>query len=228
MDRAGYYLNDILRPMEGRKEENNQSQPLVTEKYFGSDEGAAQKYGTLYLPENLYVVCTLNLDETSLPLKQDLLDRVYTMELTKEDLVCCGAETAAQPAAADNAFLQPVFRGLFQCGKRQTQLEACFAEFEAMNKMLIKGSAYVGYQLRNDAAVYVLNAVETQMLGRDQAMDQQILQKVLSHVQGSMKSVGPVLADLAAYCKDRYPRSGKKIAEMIEKGEKEDYTSCWI
>lgn len=227
LDRAEYYLNDILRPMEARREENYEPQPLVTEKYYGSDTLAAEKYGTLYLPENLHVVCTLNLDETSLPLNQKLLDRIYSMELTGEDLVSNGAQTNGQGVQTDAAFLQPAYRGLFQCADQQV-VEDCFVEFEAMNRMLMKGSAYVGYQIRNDAAVYVCNAVQSCLLTRQQAMDQQILQKVLSHVQGNIKTVGPVLQELAAFCQDRYPRSAGKIAQMLRKGEQEEYTSCWV
>ena len=227
LDRMEYYLNDILRPMEARKEENYEPQPLVTEKYYGSDTEAAEKYGTLYIPENLYVVCTLNLDETSLPLNQKLLDRIYTIELTEKDMPVGGAEEPVQAAEVDNAFLQPAYRGLFQCAE-EPLVERCFAEFETMNKMLMKGSAYVGYQIRNDAAVYVCNAVASGLLTWEQAMDQQILQKVLSHVQGSMKSVGPVLQELAAFCRGRYPRSAAKITQMIQKGEQDEYTSCWV
>jgi len=228
LDRAEYYLNDILRPMEARREENYEPQPLVTEKYYGSDTLAAEKYGTLYLPENLHVVCTLNLDETSLPLNQKLLDRIYSMELTAGDLTENGQISATTGIEADAAFLQPAYKGLFQCTDRQELLEGCFAEFEAMNRMLMKGSAYVGYQIRNDAAVYVCNAVESGLLTRQQAMDQQILQKILSHVQGNIKTVGPVLRELAEFCKEQYPRAAGKIARMLQTGEQEEYTACWL
>lgn len=228
LDRAEYYLNDILRPIEARGEEGYEPQPLLTEKYYGADTAAAEKYGTICMPENLYIVCTLNLDETSLPLNQRFLDRIYTMELTREDLVSNGSETVTEPVISDNSFLKPAYLRLSQCQERQSLIEACFGELETMNRMLMKGSAYVGYQIRNDAVVYVLNNARDDLLTQRQAMDQQILQKVLPRVQGSMKSVGPVLRELAGFCANRYPRSAHKITGMIEKGEREGYTSCWL
>lgn len=227
LDRAEYYLKDILQPIEARKEADFAPQPLLTEKYYGSDGEAAERYGTLYVPQNLYVVCTLNLDETSLPMNQKLLDRVFTLELTKEDLMETDVRKGVCPAV-DNRFLQPAYRGLFQCAERGELLDSCFAQIEELNKMLMKGSAYVGYQLRNDMAVYVCNAVASGIMSREQAMDRQILQKMLTHVQGNMKSVGPVLEALAAYCAGRYPGSAAKIADMMAKGQKDEYTSCWL
>lgn len=228
LDRAEYYLNDILCPLEARADANYERKPLLTEAYYGTDPAAVEKYGTLYMPENLYIVCTLNLDETSLPLNQRFLDRIFTLELTAEDVVYTGSKSTAQPVEADNAFMRPAWLSLGQCETCQELIGSAFAAFGEMNRMLMQGSAYVGYQIRNDVVLYTLNNHAADLLTAEAALDQQILQKVLPRVQGNIRTVGPVLQALSDYCAGKYPCSARKITAMMEKGEQEGYTSCWI
>ena len=53
---------------------------------FGVDEDAKEIYGNVYIPENLYIIGTVNMDETTFPFSKKVLDRANTIEFNKVDL----------------------------------------------------------------------------------------------------------------------------------------------
>ncbi|MBU3102236.1 MULTISPECIES: McrB family protein [Clostridium] len=67
--RVEYYFSDILSTMETRniKDDEIITQRLLSRAQFGKDERAYDKYGDIYIPQNLYIVVTANMDETTFP-----------------------------------------------------------------------------------------------------------------------------------------------------------------
>ena len=100
-----YYLGAVVNGLETRTKPDKK--PIITEKYYGSDTTAAEKYGQIWIPDNLYVVGTVNMDEASYPLNQKFLDRVHTMELAEEMFVKTDAFVQAKPVAATNDLFLP-------------------------------------------------------------------------------------------------------------------------
>lgn len=66
LSRAEYYLRDLITAVDMRGEPD--SKPYVPKVYFGRDEEAIRKYGEIPPLKNLFIVGTVNLDESSLPL----------------------------------------------------------------------------------------------------------------------------------------------------------------
>lgn len=227
LSRAEYYLREILQIAQALSA-GGEADDLVPAIYYGRDSGALQKYGVIPALKNLYIIGTLNLDETSFPLDQKFMDRVHTLRVEKEDLVCTGEQTNPQPVAYTNDFLQTPLRRLDQCGEQEETVDKIIGIIEELNKILMKANAYVGYQVRNDIILYLLNAYRTGVLPETAALDHQITQKVLVRAQGNAKTAVPVLEQLRAYCAGRYPRAEKKITQMLEKCRQEGYTSYWI
>ena len=248
LSRSEYYLREFLGAVESREQE--QSKPIVTMAYYGSDEEAKQKYGEIPALDNLYVVGSFNLDETSLPLNQRLLDRVHTLRLDPEDIT--GSDTGlGESLEIHNDFLKTRYFRLDQCRDRQEVLLQDFAVLESFNKILSGATAYLGFRSRNDAVLYQMHNRLTGVLPEEGALDHEISQKVLTRVQGSAKTIKPVLCKLFSCCCPEageldpqqpqaevmtqaatelpciYPASAKHIARMIAICEAEGYASYW-
>ena len=87
--RVEYYFSDVLSIMETRDFDSGRivSDPLVPSTYYGSDVTAAGKYGTVRLPDNLYIIGTVNMDETTFPFSRKVLDRANTIEFSRVGLI---------------------------------------------------------------------------------------------------------------------------------------------
>ena len=87
--RVEYYLSDFLSVIETREFMGSriQTDALVPDSLYGKDEAARKKYGEIFFPENLYVVGTVNMDETTFPFSRKVLDRANTIEFNFVDLV---------------------------------------------------------------------------------------------------------------------------------------------
>lgn len=221
LDRAEYYLREILTSVESR--ETDDPLPLVTMAYYGRDVRAAERYGLIGSLDNLYIIGTVNMDEASRPINQKLLDRVHTMAFEQDALVKTGEDRVPVPQKITNDFLQTVYARLEQCDRQQ--LLIWFAIFEELNKILMKANAYMGYRLRNDAALYLMHA---RYAGLDEAaaLDHVIAHKILTRVQGSAKTVRPVLEALLIACR-AYPYTEQKLRAMLHRCETEGATAFW-
>ena len=227
LSRAEYFLREILQVAEclGAGEE---APELVPQIYYGRDEQAKQTYGAIPALNNLYIVCTLALDETGLPLNQKFMDRVYTLQIGEEDVVCDGEDTHPVAECYTNDFFHTPLRRLEQCGQYGDKVQGFIATIEQLNKILMQINAYVGYQVRNDMILYLLNALRTGVLSEEEALDYLITRKVLVRAQGNAKTVVPVLEQLEEYCRGKYPMAQKKIAQMAEKCRLEERTFYWL
>lgn len=221
LSRAEYYLRELLGAVESR---GKTEKPFVTMAYYGSDTAAAEQYGVIPALHNMYIVGTLNLDEASRPLNQRLLDRVHTLHLDRED-VCGEPANAAEPVIADNSFLLTQYYALEQC--EQDALERWIGLFGQLNQCLTVANAYMGYQLRNDAILYLMHNAVTGALPEAAALDHMICRKVLTRVQGSSKTVCVALEKMYAVCHDRYPQAAKKISYMQQLCDRDGYASAW-
>ncbi|MBQ6840397.1 MAG: hypothetical protein IJO45_06860 [Oscillospiraceae bacterium] len=227
LSRAEYYLREILNIIEAG-ETGMDAGALVPAIYYGRDAGALQKYGQIPRLKNLYIIGTLNLDETSFPLNQKFMDRIHSLQLSKEDIFFTGKKAPAEPKELNNDFLLSPLKQLEHCTGYEKEIERIIGVIEALNKILMQGNAYVGYQIRNDMILYLLNNIRTGVLEDAAALDHMITQKVLIRAQGSARTAMPMLEQLANYCAGRYPKAEKKIAFMMEKCRLEDYTAYWV
>ena len=208
LSRAEYYLREVLASVTNRE-------PLVPVIYYGRDADALARYGQIPALENLYIIGTTNLDEASLPLNQKLLDKVYTVYLQAQLKI-----DELPEAERENSFFEAKYQTI---GDDLAQAQGYFPLFEQLNKILTEATTYMGYQLRNDAVVYLMN---NDVMTRSAAEDQMICQKVLTRLQGSKKLL-PVLQKLLDFCQGKYPMAEKALRRMALQCQEEDFTSYW-
>lgn len=258
--RVEYYLSDILSVIETRdfKDGRIQSSPLVDRTYYGADTAAAGRYGTVLLPENLYIIGTVNMDETTFPFSRKVLDRANTIEFSFVDLMPnFETVTLNSPQALNlhNTFLKTEFLLLSQCSEESESVSGYCLELQKINKILQQANAHVGYRVRDEIIFYLLNNKKYGLLSEEQAMDNELMQKILPRIQGSSLSVKTMLCELFKLCagdydgyqvqndnvsdkmskalrdtnrKIKYRHSAEKIELMIRRFEEDGFTSYWL
>lgn len=257
--RVEYYLSDILSVIETRDfvaDGKIDSSPLVPDTYYGADETAAGKYGTVKLPENLYIIGTVNMDETTFPFSRKVLDRANTIEFSYVDLTpkfIDMPEGLLQPLNVPNAFLKSKYLLLSQCGGEAEIVDEYCTELKQINKILQKANAHVGYRVRDEIVFYLLNNKENSLISENEAMDNELMQKILPRIQGSSISVKDMLCELFKHCAGdyegyqtqsndisykmlkvvegphcKYKHSAEKIAFMVRRFEEDGFTSYWL
>lgn len=257
--RVEYYMSDFLSVIETRDWTDGRivTDPLVSTKDYGIDPDAADHYGVIRFPENLYIVGTVNMDETTFQFSRKVLDRANTIEFNYVNLVPTWSDAAEGAVALglENEFLRGRYLRLVDC--RDTDREyvsGVCAELEKMNAVLARANAHVGYRVRDEIIFYLLNNREAGLLDENTAMDNEILQKILPRIHGSSASVKSMLCDLfkevagdyegyqtqsnntADHMLDmlrknehvKYPRSAEKIAFMVRRFEEDGFTSYWL
>ena len=81
--------------------------------------------------------------------------------------------------------------------------------------------------MRDEFCFYLLYNKEWGLLTEEQAVDFQILQKILPRIQGSDGQVKDILEELERLFTERYPASLKKVQFMLGRLESDGFTSFW-
>jgi 5-methylcytosine-specific restriction endonuclease McrBC GTP-binding regulatory subunit McrB len=253
--RVEYYLSDFLSVIETRDFQAGHivSEPLVSATYYGGSNGA-DKYGVVPFPENLYIIGTVNMDETTFPFSRKVLDRANTIEFSYVDLTphADWVPTTPAPLSLGNSFLKTEYLLLAQCADQQESVNAYCVELQKLNRILQQANAHVGYRVRDEVVFYLLNNKNADLLPENRAMDNEIIQKILPRIQGSYASIKNMLCELFKVCAGdyegqntesdlsskmmtvaqkpdcKYPRSAQKIAFMVRRYEEDGFTSYWL
>lgn len=247
--RVEYYLSEFLSVMETRDFKDGK---IVTDRLM-----PFEYYGDVRFPENLYLVGTVNMDETTFPFSKKVLDRANTIEFNTVHLMPSdsGYDPDAAPIAEDNSFLKSKYLFLSQSLNEENRdfIESICADLEEINQALKLNNAHVGYRVRDEIVFYLLNNRDAGLLSRDEAMDNAIMQKILPRIQGSSVFVREMLWELfrifagdAAEIqtgnsvtgsemlanlkgkKVKYPKSAEKAAFMVRRLEEDGTTSFWL
>ena len=251
--RVEYYLSDFLSIIETRDRKANgaiETDPLVDDSFFQSQD-AKKKYGWVYLPDNLYIIGTVNMDETTFPFSKKVLDRANTIEFSFVNLMArAAAGSLAVAQKLDNAFLKTDYLYLQDCDDEDLVDSVCF-NLEELNQILVKANLHVGYRVRDEVCFYMMNNKKAGLLPDDAAFDHEIMQKILPRIQGSSAAIKDVLSELFIKCAGdysgfagaaayeqmvsfldskpcKYPNSAKKIAFMMRRYEEDGFTSYWL
>lgn len=242
--RVEYYLSDFLSVIESR--ERNAEGKIVT------DPIAQYKNG---IPANLYIVGTVNMDETTFPFSKKVLDRANTIEFSFVDLLpeFDALDAGAKPLQLPNEFLGTEYLVLARdCGEEKDFVMQVCEELQKVNIILRKANAHVGYRVRDEIVFYMLNNKKADgLLSFDKAFDNEIMQKILPRIQGSEAAIKDLLTELFKYCMGdysgldtesgnagkqmqsiadtaKYPESALKIGYMMTRYEEDGFTSYWL
>lgn len=244
--RVEYYLSDFLSVIESREKQEDGS--ILT-------TGIAQ-YET-GIPDNLYIVGTVNMDETTFPFSRKVLDRANTIEFNFVDLMPAFDDvfTPQEPLKVSNEFLRSEYLILARdCANESVYVNEICGELQAINEILRKANAHVGYRVRDEFVFYMLeNLRDGGILKKEEAFDNEIMQKILPRLQGSSASVRDMLCELFRHCAAdhsqktgdtdsekmrkvledesitcQYRKSAEKLQMMVRRFEDDGFTSYWL
>ena len=255
--RVEYYFSDFLSIMETRDwvEDEIVTDDLVPKICYSGDEDAEKLYSNLMIPENLYIIGTVNMDETTFPFSKKVLDRANTIEFSYVDfnLPESISPNEAEVVEVKNEFLRSKYLKLrMDCIDKWEAVKKFNEDITKINSVLEKSDSHFGYRMRDEIIFYMLYNDEFGLLDEKEAFDNQIMQKILPRIQGSAESTANILRELFKICAGSfinnngqtdgqkmksyldnkgfayYPKSAEKICKMLRRYEDDDFTSFWV
>ncbi|WP_373232977.1 MrcB family domain-containing protein [Cohnella sp.] len=257
--RVEHYFSDMLSILETQKRQEDRivTDPLIRPSALVNEEDRF-KYGRLHIPDNVYLIGTVNMDETTHPFSKKVLDRANTIEFNeiKLDVYPSPSANSVPTLPAPNAFLRADYLQLVDAyqGSNIPLIEKVTSELVRINDILEQIHSHVGFRIRDANCFYLLYNEQAGLLTNDEALDYQLLQKILPRIQGSNRSVKRVLLQLLEIALSKklnkgeleddaselwsnlaktvesakYPQSANKIVFMLRRLDEDGFTSYWL
>ena len=227
------YFADFLSAMES-------GEPI---KLWDNEEGNVPK--EIALPKNVFIIGTINVDETTYMFSPKVLDRANVIEFkiaANEMDVYLGTKVninlESAYSACANMAVDFVNKANSQVEKDEKNKDVLLSFFKELKKV----NAEFGYRTVNEISRYLhFNDKDENGLKGDEAIDTAVLQKLLPKLHGSRKKLEPVLKQLWKICftgtdkdliiteenvsKAIYPESADKIRRMYESAMANGFTS---
>lgn len=242
--RVEHYFADFLSVLETARRVPDggwTTDPVVLAQ--GQAQVEADGLGTLAsqmpIPSNVFVVGTVNMDETTYAFSPKVLDRANTVAFDEVNLGLLDGDLNTQ---IDSGQLRDLGSAL--CDRPYRQLEdirhrrdvmAWNTSIEAMNAILETENLHFAYRIRDEVLrymAYALDLIESLPTGAppftaQDAFDYQILQKILPRLTGTGDEAVDVLDGLIDFCKDDYRRSALKLERMKRRLNRTGFVSFW-
>ncbi|MDF2626496.1 MAG: 5-methylcytosine-specific restriction related enzyme [Symbiobacteriaceae bacterium] len=196
------YFADVLSGMESGQPCLPNLKPEASDGLWRCPEGEAKR---IAFPRNLFIVGTVNVDETTYMFSPKVLDRANTFEfrVTRDDLqVDAEKPTACKPAPTRlaNYFLKVAKDDHFQANRPATERDRLAAALQDMHDILADGGFEFGhrvfYEVLRFAAIWQATGDE----GFESVLDRQVMQKILPRLHGTRRRLEPILCALGQYC----------------------------
>lgn len=225
------YFADVLSAIESGQEIALHSN---LGKLKSSDDDLVEVPPKVKLPKNLFIVGTVNIDETTYMFSPKVLDRANVIEFranaadiesfldspSKIDMgLIAGKGIAFAKALVANGS-SPALLDSETAAKVKVELSKIFLALSQIG-------AEFGFRTAYEISRFFF--FHQQLAGQNwdfqSALDAQILQKLLPKLHGSERRLGAVLKELALYCENNQcPKSLKKIRRMQDR-LKDGFTS---
>ena len=226
------YFSDFLSHME------TPDNPFELEGYRNEDDEVT---GKLPYPKNLFVIGTVNIDETTYMFSPKVLDRANVVEFkpNKDDVMnmFSSASKEVKIASAKSGVAEAFLKLAKEIRSGESRVdEQQMAEvrnvFTAIYDITEKNGYEFAYRTVREIKQYISAAHELSSQWDDaeiyRAIDEQLLQKVLPKIHGNRKEIGTMLDELEAICKQNRKElelSGRKIEQMKGKLAAVQYAS---
>jgi len=247
--RVEYYLSDFLSIIESRQWKDEYHSQIVTDHFKGED---VEQYS---IPENVYIVGTVNMDETTFQFSKKVLDRANTIELSEVDLnydFKIVDDEDIENLSVHNKALRSNYLVLQECWENTGVAIPVIQELITINEYLKPCGLQFAYRVRDEIVFYMIYSSEYGIMETEEAFDYQILQKILPRIGGTSERIRKLILNLLGYCIGNpekilgldtaeaieaetdlieeaiYPRSASKLMDMLRRFEEDGFTSFWF
>ncbi|MDP3878262.1 MAG: hypothetical protein Q8Q50_14895 [Methylobacter sp.] len=236
-----YYFADFLSIMESRTLGNKKGEKLHLHDGKKEDKGEKDSVtdadGTvipreIHIPDNVYFTGTVNIDESTYMFSPKVLDRANVIEFNEVNLLPASQSVGSQfrLIEADIEKINEIFnkehRRVFCHSEDFTKCKAK-GEINEIHQQLKEHNLHFGYRVANEFARFI--NLSDNLVGenhRNEAIDIQILQKILPKFHGTKGKLHDTLAVLETLCDEKnYTRSSAKLNAMLKQLERDGYTS---
>ena len=258
------YFAEYLSVIESRKSHEDgtvTTDPIVEkaneEWYFNltasltSDEDIRKQFNEqgICIPQNLIVVGTVNMDETTFSFSRKVLDRAMTIEMNEVDLHGGLTERNEPIGKLDKAeLIGYAVDGVDVYAANKEVCETVLTYLDAVNSVLEGTPFKIAYRTRNEFLLYVVNNLPYKKGENDEelpqgyvvarALDEITSMKVLSRIEGDDTKVSDKLLDsltetieerLREVSGDENTVKSISLAKLKEMKDKlvSGYTSFW-
>jgi hypothetical protein len=251
--RVEHYFSDYLSVIETRERKNGkiETDPLLSKEMLknAKDSGHLTQLG---IPDNLYLIGTVNMDETTHTFSRKVLDRANTIEMNDIDLDWI--QIPAKSIESLKSISNDLFKTEFIESKELTDADKKSIDGEinllkSINEILTKADLQFGYRVRDEIAFYLILNKKYKLIDDITAIDFQLTQKVLPRIHGSSERVQSLLIEMLNLLegksfktnseiadivismekdKLKYPRASKKIIFMLKRFDDDRFTSFWL
>lgn len=233
----GQIVTDPIVPYE-----NTEAYGSLIDQLFESDE-ERKAYKTekieeggkrLTIPQNLFVVGTVNMDETTFSFSRKVLDRAMTIEMNEVKLDAgLNANSGNELGYIGSELMGQAVEGRDIYADNQPMCDKVIAYLQKANEVLDATPFKIAYRTRNEFLLYAVNrqffAPESELW---QTLDEMTSMKILSRIEGDTERCEKPLRGLEALLRDTLGDhatesvSLRKIEEMTRKLQS-GYTSYW-
>lgn len=234
---AGQIVTDPIIPYE-----NTEAYGSLIDQLFESDE-ERKAYKTekteeggkrLTIPQNLFVVGTVNMDETTFSFSRKVLDRAMTIEMNEVELTTgLNTNSGNELGYISSDLIGQAVEGCDIYTDNQPMCDEVIAYLQKVNEVLDATPFKIAYRTRNEFLLYAVNrktfAPESELW---QTLDEMTSMKILSRIEGDTERCEKPLRGLEALLRETLGDhtaesvSLRKIEEMTRKLQS-GYTSYW-
>ena len=252
--RVEHYFSDFLSVIETREKKDGK----ITTDHILRDEviqnaANAPEFKAMGWPQNLYLIGTVNMDETTHAFSKKVLDRANSIEMNEVDLGWIARSSTSDKPLEDigNSFFATEFIGSLDLSDEdKNTIQSEMELLKKVNAVLQKADLHFAYRVRDEVAFYLILNKKYKLIETNATMDFQLVQKVLPRIHGSSERVQTVLVELLNLleCNNfrstnfeyaqiegkidinnlKYKRSSKKILFMLKRFDDDRFTSFWL
>lgn len=203
------------------------------------------KTNGMQLPENLFVIGTVNMDDTTHQFSRKVIDRAFTIEMNGDNLSKMFDDTdALEYKEPNNVISLKVFKANYvtanealeqQTEEIQNKIKTNVPDLlESVNDILKDTPFCVSYRVQNELILYICSLLAESPDDLDAKISEAfltiLLTKILPRIQGddqllATKKDSNVLRDLANFIKEKYDNVNgsdlqKSVIDKLEKMDK--------
>ena len=184
----------------------------------------------LTLPKNLFVLGTVNMDETTFSFSRKVLDRAMSIVMNEVDYNDFFNGKTENDVSEMNDYTKDLLinRPIRGLNAKYNSNHHVQEYLTAINQILDNTPFKLGYRAANEALLYASAAHSFDPTSNiNSILDEFTLMKILSRIEGDKRSIGDKLDELQKVITESYPKSNKKLREMADTLKNKQFVSYW-